>query len=224
MFQQSFPSVSHPHQTSLITFKFVLHFCADYLSSFLQATEEIPLAVRLRKFCLYTFSFKNWQAPTDRGANPLVLLCKRGIQLGFPRAGKGVGVAELPLPLCSSQCSSNEFGTYSSQIYSAGLAQRDKWNFTTHLGGCCYHRHGWNCGMERLDSLFKGMHIVWPVKVVKCSCPGLNMWHFEIISGSAITDGRAQGKFWKARTSESCGWNKICIQGKRSKTPFLWGQ
>lgn len=50
MLQQSFPSVSHPHQISFITFKFELHFHADNLGSFLQETEEIPLAMQLRKF------------------------------------------------------------------------------------------------------------------------------------------------------------------------------
>lgn len=101
MFQQSFPSVSHPHQTSLITFKLVLHLCAAYLSSFLQETEEMPLAVQLIP-PLYLFLKKNLQASTKRGANPLVLPCERGIQLGFPRAGEDVSVAELPHPLCSS--------------------------------------------------------------------------------------------------------------------------
>lgn len=63
MIQQSFPSVSHPRQTSLTAFKFVWHFCADYLGSFLQETEEILLAVQLRKFPLYILFFRKPARP-----------------------------------------------------------------------------------------------------------------------------------------------------------------
>lgn len=158
---------SHPHQTSLITFTFVLRFCADYLGSFLQETEDKPLAVQLRKFPLYTFlKITNMQAPTTRGANSLVLPCERGIQPGFPRAGEGVGAAELPLPLFSSMV----LFQWVWHLWQPGLfcwfgteRQMKRHN----LPGRLLLPQAWmKLWQERLDSLFKGRHWVWPVKLV----------------------------------------------------------
>lgn len=215
---------SHPHQTSLITFTFVLRFCADYLGSLLQETEDKPLAVQLRKFPLYTFlKITNMQAPTTRGANSLVLPCERGIQPGFPRAGGGCGCCRAATSSPPVWCSSNEFGTYGSQVYSAGLAQRDKWNVTTFLGGCCYHRHGWNFGRRGWIVCLRAGIEYGQWSWSQCSCMVLNMWHFEIISDSIITHGRDRISFVKQKL-QNHGWNKIWIQGNRSKTPFRWGQ
>lgn len=125
MFQHSFPSVSHPHQTSLIKFKFVLHFCADFLCSFLQETEEIPLCSAIYSPFIHFFKKTCKPLPTE-GQIHLFCLVREGYNQAFPGQGRAWVLQSCHFLSTPDWCSSNEFGTYSSWVYSAGLAQRDK--------------------------------------------------------------------------------------------------
>lgn len=85
------------------SFIFVLLFYADNLGSFLQETAEIPLAVQLKKIPLYTLKKNQTCKPlSTEGQIHLFCLVREGYNRAFPEQGRGLGVAELLLPLCSS--------------------------------------------------------------------------------------------------------------------------
>lgn len=142
MFQRSFPSVSPPSQTPLITLN--LHYRAVQLTSAALCRRQMLLVVlsSMRKF-LFFFFFSKLQVPSYRRANALVLPCaKDGRNPGCPRAGECVGAAHLPPPLHFSVMLFKPI----LHLWRWGLfccfGPEEKQTFAAFLGSVSSHRRG----------------------------------------------------------------------------------